>query len=147
MPHRLVIWLVIAVLVVLIAADKQTAAQTGKVVKLTQSLLWQDFDIPGFSKGLKLASIYGDYTTPDGSYTIRLKFPDLYRLPPHYYPKGVSLTVLSGILLLSHNNDGLISRPGDFIHIPATTPHVVGVKGETVVQIHGVGPFEVILAK
>lgn len=147
MPHRLVIWLVMAVLFVLVTADKQTAAQTGKVVKLSQSLLWQDFDIPGFSKGLKVASIYGDFTAPDGSYTIRLKFPDAYRIPPHYYPKGVSLTVLSGILLLSHNNDGLISRPGDFIHIPATTPHVFGVKGETVVQIHGVGPFEVILAK
>ena len=76
MPHRLVIWLVMAVLFVLVTADKQTAAQTGKVVKLSQSLLWQDFDIPGFSKGLKVASIYGDFTAPAGSYTIRLKFPD-----------------------------------------------------------------------
>jgi hypothetical protein len=146
MPYRPVILLVIAALVV-VAADKQTAAQTGKVVKRAQSLLWQDFDISGFSKGLKLASIYGDYTVPDGSFTIRLKFPDLYRIPPHYYPKGVSLTVLSGILLLTYSHQGEIYRAGDFLHIPATTPHFGVVKGETIVQFQGVGPFEVILAK
>ena len=148
MLYRLLVLSLMAVLVVLVPAEMQSAAQTGKVRKLAAfGLLWTPFNASGFPDGLSRAPIYGDYTAPDGSYTIRLKFPDLYRIPPHYYPKDVSLTVLSGILILSHNNAGEIYRAGDFLHMPPATPHSGVVKGETIVQVHGVGPFEMILAK
>jgi quercetin dioxygenase-like cupin family protein len=37
--------------------------------------------------------------------------------------------------------------PGDYLHIPATQPHWGGAHGTTVIQRHGEGPFETLLAK
>jgi hypothetical protein len=36
---------------------------------------------------------------------------------------------------------------GDFLFMPATKPHFGGVKGATVIQLHGQGPFVINLAK
>jgi len=32
---------------------------------------------------------------------------------------------------------------GSFVHLPAGTPHYAWAEGETVVQINGMGPFDV----
>jgi ribosomal protein L16 Arg81 hydroxylase len=36
--------------------------------------------------------------------------------------------------------------PGDFLYIPAKMPHFGGAKGVTEIQLHGIGPFEIMLA-
>jgi hypothetical protein len=38
-------------------------------------------------------------------------------------------------------------KPGTFMHIPAKMPHFGGVKGATVIQLHGEAPFKIELAK
>ena len=33
--------------------------------------------------------------------------------------------------------------PADYLLMPASVPHFGRVEGETVIQLHGVGPFEI----
>src|SRR4051794_41965800 len=51
--------------------------------------------------GIEQANLVGDPTKP-GPYTIRLKFPAGYRLPPHTPPDYPEGTILSGTLNTRH---------------------------------------------
>ena len=112
-------------------------------------MTFQALDVPGFKPGLQLAVIHGD-PMGKGDYTIRLKFPPGYTFPAHYHPNAEHLTVLSGSfqLAMGDKEGGALQTyaPGDFLYIPAAKPHYGGVKGETVIQLHGIGPFEIKLA-
>ncbi len=112
-------------------------------------MAFQPLDVPGFKSGMQLAVIHGD-PMGKGDYTIRLKFPAGYTFPAHYHPNAEHLTVLSGVFLLGMGDkEGGPTReyqPGDFLYIPPKKPHYGGAKGETVIQLHGIGPFEIKLA-
>jgi uncharacterized protein (TIGR02246 family) len=110
---------------------------------------FQPLEVPGFKSGMQLAVLHGD-PAGKGDYTIRLKFPAGYRFPAHYHPNAEHLSVLSGTFLLSmgEKEGGTLReyQPGDFLYIPAKKPHYGGAKTETVIQLHGMGPFEIKLA-
>ena len=57
------------------------------------------------------------------------------------------LTILSGTLTLhmgdSMNGPGHQLVPGGFHFLPGKMHHAAEAKGETVVQIHGMGPFDI----
>jgi uncharacterized protein (TIGR02246 family) len=112
-------------------------------------LTFQPLEVPGFKSGMQLAVLHGD-PGGKGDYTIRLKFPAGYTFPAHYHPNAEHLTVLSGTFLLSmgEKEGGMLREyhPGDFLYIPPKKPHYGGAKGETVIQLHGVGPFDIKLA-
>jgi uncharacterized protein (TIGR02246 family) len=112
-------------------------------------LTLRPLEVPGFKPGAQLAVLHGD-PTGKGDYTIRLKFPAGYTFPAHYHPNAEHLTVLSGTFLLSmgEKEGGPLReyQPGDFLYVPAKKPHYGGAKGETVIQLHGIGPFEIKLA-
>ena len=113
------------------------------------NVAWADFRPPGFDPGVKLAVLHGD-PSKKGDYTLRLQFPDGYKFPVHWHPGGEHLTVLSGTFLLGmgSSNDWNAVRsygPGDFVYAPARNPHYGGARGTTVVQLHGDGPFQLIL--
>jgi ketosteroid isomerase-like protein/quercetin dioxygenase-like cupin family protein len=112
-------------------------------------LTFQPLEVPGFKSGIQVAVIHGD-PMGKGDYTLRLKFPAGYTFPAHYHPNAEHLTVLSGVFVLGMGDkEGGGTReyqPGDFLYIPAKKPHYGGARGETVIQLHGVGPFEIKLA-
>lgn len=111
------------------------------------SLAWSDVDLPGFLPGMRLSVVHGDPESA-GPYTLRLAFPDGYRFPPHWHPQPENLTVLSGTFFVAMGSKADDSRlkeyaPGDFIWMPPEKPHFGEVRGETIVQLHGVGPFQI----
>jgi uncharacterized protein (TIGR02246 family) len=110
---------------------------------------FQPLEVPGFKSGMQVAVLHGD-PAGKGDYTIRLKFPAGYMFPAHYHPNAEHLTVLSGTFLLSmgEKEGGMVReyQPGDFLYIPPKKPHYGGARNETVIQLHGVGPFEIKLA-
>ena len=121
------------------------------VAVMGKTVTWTPIEVPGFPTGIKLAAISGD-PAGQGDYTIRLGFPDGYRFPPHWHPNTENVTILSGSMQLAMGDQVDDSKlvtyePGDFLFLPATMPHFGGVKGETVVQLHGQGPFVINLAK
>lgn len=112
-------------------------------------LEWVEFDLPGLEPGVQFTRVHGDPGATGELYVIRVRFPDGYRVPLHVHPNAESVTILEGRVLLGMGVDEDAEleafEAGDFIHIGAADPHHVRVEGDTVIQVHGVGPFELIL--
>lgn len=118
---------------------------------MASRLSWSDFAPPGFDPGMKLAVISGDPSKP-GPYTVRLQFPAGYRFPVHWHPGAENLTVVSGTFQLAMGNTANWNAlqnyvAGDYIFIPPRHAHFGGSAstGPSVIQLHGQGPFQVIV--
>jgi quercetin dioxygenase-like cupin family protein len=97
--------------------------------------------------GAKMAVLEGD-PTKEGPFVVRFQFPDGYRVPPHTHPKTERVTVISGILHLSTGEalDRTSAKKlpaGSFGFWPAGMKHTAWSEGETVIQLHGTGPWEI----
>ena len=82
----------------------------------------------------------------DGPFVMRVKMPDGYRVPPHTHPKPERVTVISGTLNIGMGDtfaaDKCTAMPaGSFGTWPAGMKHFGWMKGETVLQMHGTGPW------
>lgn len=99
--------------------------------------------------GAQLAVLQGDPMANTGDYTVRLKMPDGYRFPPHWHPKRENVTVISGTFKvgLGDHFDAaqLRSFPaGSFAVMEAQMRHFAMTSGDTVVQIHGQSPLQIV---
>ena len=80
-------------------------------------------------------------------FTVRLRFPNGYVLPPHRHPTDEHITVLRGTFLVGTRR-GLLARaprpaPGGRVrHRAANMPHFASARGVTEVQVHAIGPFQ-----
>ncbi len=109
-------------------------------------LKWQDGP-PSLPPGAKIAVLEGDPTKP-GPFVFRVKVPDGYRIPPHTHPKAERVTVISGTFNLGMGEKFDAAKTealpaGTYGAWPAGMKHFVWVKGETVVQFHGDGPWAI----
>jgi quercetin dioxygenase-like cupin family protein len=100
---------------------------------------------PVLPAGAQVAVLDGDPFKP-GFFTIRLKFPDGYKVPAHSHPTDENITVLQGTFRAgmgdAHSEAGLHEFPvGSFIKMPRRMHHFASAKGEVIVQIYGQGPF------
>lgn len=96
-------------------------------------------------EGALVAALEGDPTKP-GPFVLRLMFPDGYRIPPHTHPKAERVTVLAGTFHLGMGSRfdpkaGKVLPPGSYGHWPAGMKHYAWAEGETVIQLHGGGPW------
>ncbi|MGF1621963.1 MAG: cupin domain-containing protein [Rhodomicrobiaceae bacterium] len=85
----------------------------------------------------------------EGPFVLRLKFHDGFTVPPHRHSKDELVTVISGTFGITSGETvdraSIKALPaGSFVHLPAGMPHYAIAEGETVVQINGVGPFNVV---
>jgi len=97
--------------------------------------------------GAKVAVLEGD-PTKEGFFTMRLWLPDGFRVPPHWHPKVEHVTVISGIFNLGMGDkfDQKATRAmpaGTFGFWAPEMRHFAWAKGETVVQLHGIGPWSI----
>ena len=132
------------------APGQATADPSSHVIVDANKVAFEPIEVPGFPSGLKIAAIHGDPNAASGMYVIRLQFPAGYRFPAHWHPNAENLTVLSGEFLLAMGDKAepakLVSyKPGTFMYIPAKMPHYGGVKGASVIQLHGPAPFKIEL--
>jgi quercetin dioxygenase-like cupin family protein len=97
--------------------------------------------------GAQAAALLGS-PAKEGPFVLRLKFPAGFVVPPHRHSKDELVTVISGgFAVASGEKLDRSIRPlpaASFVHLPAGMPHYAWAEGETVVQINGVGPFDVI---
>jgi mannose-6-phosphate isomerase-like protein (cupin superfamily) len=108
-------------------------------------LKWGDAP-PDLPRGAQLAVLHGD-PTQKVPFTMRLKVPTGYKLPPHWHTQDEQLTILSGTFVM-HMGDTMdapatILTAGAYHFLPAKAHHSAEARGETVIQIHGVGPFDI----
>jgi quercetin dioxygenase-like cupin family protein len=109
-------------------------------------IVWRDGP-PSLPAGAKLAVLEGD-PAKDGFFTMRLRLPDGYKIPPHWHPKVEHVTVISGTFNVgmgdSFDQTATRAMPaGTFGHWPADMRHFAWANGETVVQLHGIGPWTI----
>jgi quercetin dioxygenase-like cupin family protein len=97
--------------------------------------------------GARMAVLEGD-PTKEGPFVVRFQFPAGYHVPPHTHPKTERVTVISGTLYLA--TDEALDRSsakelpaGSFGYWPAGMKHTAWSEGETVIQLHGIGPWQI----
>jgi quercetin dioxygenase-like cupin family protein len=102
---------------------------------------------PSLPTGAKAAVIEGD-PTKEGLFTMRLQLPANYSIPAHWHPADEHVTVISGTFNMGMGDKldtsrGTALSAGSFAVMPANTRHFAYTKEETVIQLHGVGPWRI----
>ena len=100
---------------------------------------------PAFTAGAEMAVVDGD-PSKAGPFVIRARFPAGYKVMPHWHPTDESLTVISGSLAAGMGDkwdDAAMKTftAGAFARMPRKAAHYVHAKEDTVIQVHGTGPF------
>jgi quercetin dioxygenase-like cupin family protein len=137
---------VMLALVLVLLGGSGAIAQSGHVMLGPDEIKWGPAP-PSLPRGAMLAVIEGKPSEP-GPFTMRLKFPAGFKVAPHSHPAIEHLTVLSGTINFGMGDtfDAAKLKPmraGSFIVMPVGTHHFVETREETVIQVHGVGPWGV----
>jgi hypothetical protein len=98
--------------------------------------------------GAQLAVLAGAPGKKGAPFVIRAKFPDGYKVPPHWHPTDENVTVIQGTLMVGKGDkfsaDASQALPaGSFARMPRDMRHFAWTKGETIIQVHGIGPFAI----
>ena len=125
------------------AAAQSVYSGEGTLVVSPERIVWND--APAVSPGAKIAVIEGPLNKAV-PFTFRLKLPAGAKVSPHTHPAYERVTVLSGTFYVSEGSaydpaKGRALTPGSVAIMPPGTPMFGYAKEETVIQLHGTGPW------
>jgi quercetin dioxygenase-like cupin family protein len=97
--------------------------------------------------GAQFAILEGD-PSKEGPFTMRVKFPANYKIPPHTHPRTERVTVLEGEFQLGmgreYDERAMERLPvGGFFTMPPGMVHFARTERPTTVQLNGVGPWSI----
>jgi hypothetical protein len=103
---------------------------------------------PSLPTGQDRVILQGDPSKPGSEYTFRARMPDGYRVPPHWHSVDENVTILKGTFMMGMGDKfdesaGMPLKVGTFATMPKKVNHFVWTKGETIIQVHGIGPYTV----
>jgi hypothetical protein len=124
---------------------KKAAGKPEPISMNAADIKWGDAP-PTLPKGAQLAVMSGD-PSKKAPFTVRLKMPAGYKIPPHWHTQDENLTILSGIFVL-HMGDTMEApahelTAGAYHFLPGKMHHAAETKAETILQLHGTGPFDI----
>ncbi len=122
--------------------EKKEGAEAHKIVHFGD-LKWTPI-----MKGCDLAPVSGDSNAEGAPFVLRIRCADGIKLPAHWHPTDEHLTVLKGTFLVGMGESFDEAKlqtmnVGNFLTMPKEMRHFGLCKGETIVQVHGAGPFKV----
>lgn len=99
-------------------------------------------------KGCELAPVAGDMNAEGAPFVLRIRCADGIKVPAHWHPTDENVTVLKGTFLVGMGESFDESKlqtmnVGNFVTVPKEMRHFASCKGETIVQVHAMGPFKV----
>jgi quercetin dioxygenase-like cupin family protein len=102
---------------------------------------------PFLAPGSEMALLYGDPSKAGVSFALLAKLPNGYKIPPHWHSTDEHVTVLKGVFMMGlgekFNEAGAHAlREGGFAKMPKGVKHYAWAKGETIVQVQGVGVLD-----
>jgi hypothetical protein len=108
------------------------------------NITWVDGP-PSLPPGAKIVMLEGD-PSKEGPFVMRAKMPDGYKVMPHTHPKDERVTILAGTLHMGIGEkfDEKATKPmptGSYGRMGAGVKHFAYAKGETIIQVHGNGPW------
>jgi len=126
--------------------SKAPAATAAHVMLTGGDLKWVDGP-PSLPPGSKVAAMEGN-PKEAGLFTMRLKLPANYKIAAHWHPADEHVTVISGTFYMGMADklDEAAAKElptGSFVVMPAKQHHFAMTKTETVVQLHGMGPWAI----
>lgn len=122
--------------------------ESGHVVVPAEEIRWGPAS-PKLPPGARIAVLAGSPSTPGSRYVFRAKLPDGYSVPPHWHPEDENVTVLQGLFKLGFGErleEAALRElgPGSFVTLPKHMPHYNRMAGETILQFHGIGPYDIV---
>jgi len=137
---------VLAAVVVLGVRSERALGQgneaTHKIVR------YKDLKWTPIIKGCDIAQVSGDMDAQDQPFVLRVRCVDGAKIPAHWHPTDENVTVLRGVFLVGMGDTFDEAKlqtmnVGNFLTMPKETRHFALSRGETIVQVHGAGPFKV----
>ena len=109
------------------------------------AIKWQPF--PAGAPGVMFAVLAGD-PEKSGPFVVRIKSPAGAKVPPHWHPTDENVTVVSGTFAMGMGDKAdpkalRVLAAGSYVLMPRETRHFALSKTATVVQVHGMGPFQI----
>jgi quercetin dioxygenase-like cupin family protein len=97
--------------------------------------------------GAQVAVLDGD-PAKAGIFVVRFKFPDGYKIAPHWHPTDEHVVVVSGSMSVGVGDkadDASMQalKAGGYAKMPRRVHHYAKATGETVIQLTAMGPFAV----
>ena len=146
-------WIFVALVPVLMVAP--CFAQTPKEhkdighVMLTPSQVQWQTGPASLPPGAQIAVLDGDPSQAGMSYTIGLKMPDGYRVPPHWHPMDASVTVVQGSFIMGLGEKVEPAQAqelttGAYMRVSKGVRHYEWTKGDTIIYVYGLGPLDTI---
>jgi quercetin dioxygenase-like cupin family protein len=139
--QALVALLLIATLVVPIFAQTQSSpASTAQAPQIVAPLTAK-----------KDGQISGDPDKPGAPFVIRIQSDPNAIVPPHWHPEDENIVVIKGTCFFGMGDkfDRSALREfsvGDYTLMPKKMPHFGWAETECIIQVHGIGPFQIIPA-
>lgn len=126
------------------AQSTSNSSEQHAIIALPGKIAWAPAP-PILPRGAELAVVEGD-PSKAAAFTMRLRMPDGYRIPPHFHPFVEHVTVIQGTFRVGmgerFDQSTLGELPiGTFAALAPGVRHFAQAKGETVIQLHGVGPW------
>jgi hypothetical protein len=126
-------------------AKKAASSEGGAVTVMPGEIKWGEAP-PDLPKGMQLAVLHGD-PAKKAVFTLRLKMPKGYKIPPHWHTNDEQLTILSGTFAL-HMGDKMDSPAhelgaGAYHYLPGKMHHAAEAKSDVILQLDGMGPFDI----
>ena len=117
-----------------------------QVVKGSRDIKWGDVP-PTLPRGAKMAVMHGDPGKP-GPFTVMLKLPPNYRIPAHWHSQDENVVVISGLFYAGMGDridmtKAVALQRGAYVFMPARMHHFAVIRGPTLIEIHGNGPFDI----
>ena len=134
-------------LVVMFVCIVGVAQEPAHIAVSPNDVVWRPAS-PKLPPGAQFAVLAGDPSIPGAPYVFRAKLPDGYSVPPHWHPMDENVTVISGTFMLGYGErfDSAATRAlaaSSYAMLPAKMPHYNVMKGETILQFHGIGPYDI----
>ncbi|TBR18795.1 MAG: DUF4437 domain-containing protein [Chitinophagaceae bacterium] len=113
---------------------------------LPSDIKWQEAPA-SLPLGAKAAVIEGD-PKADGLFTMRIKLPANYSIMPHSHSADEHITVIEGSFFMGvgekfNKQSAKEIQVGGFAVMSAGTKHYAFTNQESIVQLHGLGPWTI----
>lgn len=142
-PHRITASIV-AVGMGLMAWSFAPAQEAGHILLKPADIKWTEAPA-SMPPGAQVAVIEGNFKKAE-PFAFRLKLPANYKIAPHTHPAVEHVTVLSGTLYMGAGDQldrdkAVALTPGSFAAFQPGHSMFAWTEEETVIQVHGVGPW------
>lgn len=129
------------------AQDHKPAHEAGAMqIYAGTDVEWKDG--PGsLAAGSRVAVLEGD-PAKEGLFTMRLRLPGGFQIAPHFHSGVEHVTVISGTFHMGTGDKidrkrTMALTPGSVAIMQPKTTHFAWTGEETVIQVHGVGPWAI----